>query len=120
MAVLAHTPGVAGAVPGPTNAGWTLDQVMPTTGPSTSTTGATIDHLRAVLPAGTLVGGAAAENHDLQQTLASHTPLVLGILGALGFILLLIALGAPLIAALGGWCLSQVQMLAIRGQIGQN
>jgi RND superfamily putative drug exporter len=101
MAVLAHTPGVAGAVPGPTNAGWTLDQVMPTTGPSTSTTGATIDHLRAVLPAGTLVGGAAAENHDLQQTLASHTPLVLGILGALGFILLLIALGAPLIAALG-------------------
>ncbi len=23
-------------------------------------------------------------------------------------------------ALLGGWCLSQVQMLAIRGQIGQN
>ena len=101
MAVLAHTTGVAGVVPGQTNAGWTLNQVVPTTGPSTTTTAATIDHLRQVLPAGTLIGGAAAENHDLQQTLASHTPWVLGILGVLGFLLLLIALGAPLIAAMG-------------------
>ncbi len=101
IATLAHTSGVAGVVPGPTSAGWTLDQVVPTTGPSTTATGATIDRLRQVLPAGTLVGGAAAENHDLQQTLASHTPLVLGILGILGFLLLLIALGAPLIAAMG-------------------
>jgi RND superfamily putative drug exporter len=101
MAILAHTSGVAGAVPGLTHAGWTLDQVVPTTGPSTTATGATIDHLRQVLPAGTLIGGAAAENHDLQQSLASHTPIVLAILGLLGFLLLLIALGAPLIAALG-------------------
>jgi len=101
MAILAHTSGVAGAVAGPTHAGWTLDQVVPTTGPSTTATGATIDHLRQVLPAGTLIGGAAAENHDLQQSLASHTPIVLAILGVLGFLLLLIALGAPLIAALG-------------------
>ncbi|MGA2837782.1 MAG: MMPL family transporter [Acidimicrobiales bacterium] len=101
MAVLAHTSGVAGAVPGPSNAGWTLDQVVPTTGPSTVQTGATIDHLRQVLPPGTLVGGAAAENHDLQVSLASHTPIVLAILAILGFLLLLIALGAPLIAAMG-------------------
>ncbi len=101
LTTLAHTSGVAGVVPGPTKAGWTLDQVVPTSGPSTTTTGATIDHLRQVLPAGTLVGGAAAENHDLQQSLSSDTPLVLGILGVLGFLLLLIALGAPLIAALG-------------------
>ncbi len=101
MVTLSRASGVAGAIAGPTNAGWTLDQVVPTTGPSTTTTGVTIDHLRQVLPAGTLVGGAAAENHDLQQTLASHTPLVLGILGLLGFLLLLIALGAPLIAAMG-------------------
>jgi RND superfamily putative drug exporter len=100
-ATLAHVSGVAGWMPGPTRAGWTLDQVVPTTGPSTTTTGATIDHLRQVLPVGTLIGGAAAENHDLQQSLASHTPLVLGILGVLGFLLLLIALGAPLIAAMG-------------------
>ncbi len=101
LATLSHASGVAGVVPGPTNAGWTLDQVVPTTGPSTTTTGATIDRLRQALPPGTLIGGAAAENHDLQQTLASHTPLVLGILGVLGFLLLLIALGAPLIAAMG-------------------
>ena len=101
LATLAHSAGVAGVVPGPTSAGWTLDQVVPTTGPSTTATGVTIDHLRQVLPPGTLVGGAAAENHDLQQSLASHTPLVLAILGVLGFLLLLIALGAPLIAALG-------------------
>jgi RND superfamily putative drug exporter len=101
MVILAHAPGVAGAVAGPTNAGWTLDQVVPTTGPSTTTTGTTIDHLRQILPAGTLIGGAAAENHDLQQSLASHTPIVLAILAVLGFLLLLIALGAPLIAAMG-------------------
>ena len=101
LSTLAHASGVAGVMPGPTNAGWTLDQVVPTTGPSTTATGATIDHLRRVLPAGTLIGGAAAENHDLQQALASYTPIVLAILGVLGFLLLLIALGAPLIAALG-------------------
>ena len=101
LVTLSRTSGVAGTVPGPSRAGWVLDQVVPTTGPSTTTTGATIGRLRQVLPAGTLVGGAAAENHDLQQTLSAHTPLVLGILGLLGFILLLIALGAPLIAALG-------------------
>jgi RND superfamily putative drug exporter len=101
MAIFARTSGVAGTVPGPTNAGWTLDQVVPTTGPSTAATGATIERLRLVLPAGTLVGGAAAENYDLQQSLASHTPIVLAVLGVLGFLLPLIALGAPLIAAMG-------------------
>ncbi len=101
LATLAHASGVAGVVPGPTRAGWTLDQVIPSTGPSTTATGATIDQLRQVLPLGTMIGGAAAENHDLQQTLASYTPLVLATLGILGFILLLIALGAPLIAFLG-------------------
>ena len=35
------------------------------------------------LPAGALVGGAAAENHDLEQALAAKTPLVIGVvLGA--------------------------------------
>src|SRR5208282_5016061 len=101
LSTLSHASGVAGVVPGPTRAGWTLDQVVPSTGPSTTATGATIDHLRHVLPVGTMIGGAAAENHDLQQSLASYTPLVLAILGVLGFLLLLIALGAPLIAALG-------------------
>ena len=53
------------------------------------------------LPAGALVGGAAAENHDLEAALAAKTPLVIGVVLALGFLLLLVALQAPLIAALG-------------------
>jgi RND superfamily putative drug exporter len=46
------------------------------------------------------VGGAAAENHDLEKALAAVTPLVLGIVLGLGF-LLLVTLQAPLAAALG-------------------
>ena len=101
LSTLAHTNGVAAAVPGPTADGWTLDQVVPSSGPSDPATGATIDRLRHVLPAGTLIGGAAAENHDLQRALTSRTPLVFGALAGMGFLLLLVALGAPLIAAAG-------------------
>ena len=101
LAILAHTAGVAGVVPGPDGHGWVLDQVVPSTGPSTAATGTTIDRIRHALPAGSLVGGAAAENHDLQHALSSRTPLVFGILAMMGFLLLLIALGAPLIAAAG-------------------
>jgi putative drug exporter of the RND superfamily len=101
LAVLAHQPGLAATVAGPTNGTWALDQVVPATGPSTAATGATIDRLRHVLPPGSLVGGAAAENHDLQRALAAKTPLVFGVLAAVGFLLLLVALGAPLVAAAG-------------------
>src|SRR6185312_13020036 len=48
----------------------------------------------------TLVGGASAENHDLEHALQSKTPLVIGAVLALGFLLLLFALRPPLIAAL--------------------
>jgi putative drug exporter of the RND superfamily len=101
LVALRHASGVAAVVPGPTAGGWTLDQVVPTTGPSTPATGATIDRLRHSLPPGSLVGGAAAENYDLQHALASRTPLVFGLLAGMGFLLLLVALGAPLIAAAG-------------------
>jgi putative drug exporter of the RND superfamily len=101
LATLDHTRGVAAVMAGPTSNGWVLDQVVPATGPSTAATGATIDRIRHALPSGSLVGGAAAENHDLQHALASRTPLVFGVLAAMGFLLLLIALGAPLIAAAG-------------------
>jgi RND superfamily putative drug exporter len=47
------------------------------------------------------VGGAAAENHDLEQVLSDRTPLVVGVVLVLGFLLLLVALQAPLAAALG-------------------
>ena len=52
-------------------------------------------------PPGSLVGGAAAENHDLEEALSSRTPLVVGVVLVLGFLLLLLALQAPLIAAVG-------------------
>ena len=101
LATLSHDRGVAAVVPGRSSGGWTLDQVVPTTGPSTVATGATIDRLRQELPAGTLIGGAAAENHDLQQSLTRSAPIVVAILLVMGFLLLLIALGAPLVAAAG-------------------
>jgi RND superfamily putative drug exporter len=101
LTTLARDHGVAATMTGPTRAGWTVNQVVPATGPSTVATGATIDRLRSELPAGSLVGGAAAENHDLQAALTRQAPLVMGILLATGFVLLLIALGAPLIAAAG-------------------
>jgi len=81
--------------------GLALIQATPTTDPSSSITGRTIDRLRSALPAGALVGGAAAENHDLEQALVAKTPLVIGVVLMLGFLLLLVALQAPLIAALG-------------------
>ena len=57
--------------------------------------------LRAELPPAALVGGPAAENHDLEAALAAKTPLVIGVVLGLGFLLLLVAFQAPLIAALG-------------------
>jgi RND superfamily putative drug exporter len=47
------------------------------------------------------VGGAAAENHDLEAALAHATPLVIGVVLLLGFALLLVALQAPVIALVG-------------------
>ena len=47
---------------------------------------ATIYRLRADLPADSLVGGAAAENHDLERVLSSRTPIVFGLLIVLGFL----------------------------------
>jgi len=74
---------------------------MPTAGPSTVAFGAAVDRLRSELPAGALIGGPAAENHDLEAALQAKTPLVIGVVLALGFLLLLVAFRAPLVAALG-------------------
>jgi RND superfamily putative drug exporter len=101
-AIARRHPGVAQvSAPQPGGSGLALVQATPTTDPSCSATGRTIDGLRAALPRGALVGGAAAENHDLERALAAKTPLVIGVVLALGFLLLLVALQAPLIAALG-------------------
>ncbi|MCF2530324.1 MMPL family transporter [Yinghuangia soli] len=63
--------------------------------------GDTLDRLRAGLPEDALVGGAAAENLDLQTALDAKTPLVIGVVLGLGFLLLVFALRAPLAALLG-------------------
>ncbi|HTS72623.1 MAG TPA: MMPL family transporter [Gaiellaceae bacterium] len=101
-AVARRDPGIARVAPVRVGGnGLALVQAIPTTDPSSKATGSTIDRLRGALPADALVGGAAAENHDLESALASKTPLVIGVVLALGFLLLLVALQAPLIAALG-------------------
>jgi RND superfamily putative drug exporter len=99
--ILSHDPGIAAAIPAGTSNGWVMTLALPTTDASAKATGATIDRIRRDLPAGSLVGGAAAENHDLERALSARTPLVFGLLIGLGFLLLLIALGSPLVAFVG-------------------
>jgi RND superfamily putative drug exporter len=93
--------GVAGLMPTQTSDGYALITAIPKQDPSNPAVGTTIDRLRAILPSGSLVGGAVAETHDLQATLSAKAPLVIGVVLALGFLLLLIALQAPLLAAAG-------------------
>ena len=101
-AVAARDRGVASVGPiQPGAAGLASAQAVPTTDPSRAATGDTIDRLRERLPASVLVGGAAAENHDLEAALRARAPLVIGVVLLLGFLLLLLALQAPLVAALG-------------------
>jgi len=95
-------PGIAGTLPPQPGAGeQVLIQAIPRSDPSSEDLGLTVDRLRGELPPTVLVGGAAAENHDLEAALAAKTPLVIGIVLGLGFLLLLIAFQAPLIAAIG-------------------
>ncbi|HEX8976648.1 MAG TPA: MMPL family transporter, partial [Solirubrobacteraceae bacterium] len=93
--------GVAALMPTQRSAGYALITAIPKQDPSNPAVGSTIDRLRAKLPSGALIGGAVAENHDLQAALSAKTPLVIGVVLGLGFLLLLIALQAPLLAAVG-------------------
>ena len=95
-------PGIARVLP-PQQGGGGLAvvQAVPKADPSAPSTGAVIERLRERLPGDALVGGSVAENHDLEEALAARTPLVIGVVLGLGFLLLLYALRAPLIAAAG-------------------
>jgi RND superfamily putative drug exporter len=93
--------GIAALGPAQANEGYVLLTAIPKQDPSDPAVGRTIDRLRDALPAGALIGSAVAENHDLQAALSAKTPLVIGVVMALGFVLLLVALQAPLIAAVG-------------------
>jgi RND superfamily putative drug exporter len=102
VATLERDSGIARVVPAQRGRdGLALVQAIPAQDPSSKEVGRTVDRLREGLPGDFLVGGAAAENHDLEQALASKTALVIGIVLVLGFLLLLVALQAPLIAAVG-------------------
>ena len=95
-------PGIAQVMPTqPGSGGLALVTAVPRQDPSNPVVGATIERLRARVPAGTVLGGAVAENHDLQHLLSAKTALVIGVVLALGFLLLLVALQAPLLAAAG-------------------
>ncbi len=100
-ALVQRDPGIASLMPTRTSGGLALVTAVPRQDPSNPAVGRTIDRLRAELPAGALIGGAVAENHDLQAALSAKTPLVIGVVLVLGFLLLLIALQAPLLAAAG-------------------
>ena len=103
-AVLSQDSGISGAMPAmPATDGssYALIQAVPTVDPSDPALSDTVDRLRADLPSSAYLGGAAVENLDLKTQLDDSTPLVIGVILALGFLLLLVALQAPLIALLG-------------------
>ncbi|WP_168702411.1 MMPL family transporter [Gordonia paraffinivorans] len=78
-----------------------LLQALPSVDPSDERMTTIVGDLRAHLPEGALVGGAPAENLDLQQALNDYFPLVVAVILVLGFLLLLVSLQAPLIALIG-------------------
>jgi RND superfamily putative drug exporter len=97
---LAHDdPGVAQVLPAATAGDLALVTAVPRHDPSDPAVGQTIERLRDGLPPGALLGGAVAETHDLEVALDASTPLVIGVVLLLSFVVLLIALRAPLIAA---------------------
>lgn len=99
--VLRSDPGIAAVQPPASGRdGTVLIGATPGMDPSDSRLGETIDGLRDNLPDGVLLGGASAENHDLEVALADTTAPVIAIVLFLGFLLLLVALRAPILAGI--------------------
>lgn len=101
---LRQTPDIVAVYPpqtSPAGSRTSLITVISDIDPSTPEAGGVIAKIRSEMPAGVLVGGPVAENHDLDQTLRDRAPIVIGIVMMLGFLLLLFALQGLLIAALG-------------------
>jgi putative drug exporter of the RND superfamily len=103
-AVLTADEGITAAMrpmPAADDSGLVLVQAVPTADPSDPELDDTVDRLRSELPDSAVVGGAAVENLDLKAQLDESTPVVIGVVLVLGFLLLLVALQAPLISLLG-------------------
>ena len=102
VAALEADPGVESVLPAQGGSGdLALVSAVPVGEPSGDGVRSAIDRLRTDLPADALIGGAVAENYDLELALVDATPLVIGVVLLLGFLLLLFALRAPLIALAG-------------------
>ncbi len=104
LTTLRQDPGIAGVLPPQISASrpsLSLIDVVPSVDPSSPKLATTLARLRSELPPGALVGGAAAENIDLQHALVVKTPQVIGLVLLLGFLLLVVALRALLVALLG-------------------
>ena len=93
-AALERTPGVAAVAPPEQRGRLALTRARPVSARSDI-----VESVRSTLPDRTLVGGAAAEAHDLESTLASRLPLVYGLVVVVGFALLLLVVRAPVAAA---------------------
>lgn len=101
-AVMKADPEIAQVMPAmPGQGDLIMVQAVPVSDPSSPAMGETIDRLRGDLPAEASLGGASTENHDLETALSDKTALVIGVVMLLGFLLLLFALRAPVVAALG-------------------
>ncbi|MDX3246400.1 MMPL family transporter [Streptomyces sp. ME18-1-4] len=114
---IADNSGIAAVMPAADatdDSGLAMIQAVPLADPSDPALADTVHTLRNGLPDKTLVGGAAVENLDLQQTLKDKTPLVMGIVLVLGFLLLVVALQAPLVALIG----TVTNLLATAGAFG--
>jgi RND superfamily putative drug exporter len=100
LAALEHSPGVAVTAPPERRGRLVLTRVRPDGRGRLQPGGSEfVDRVRSHLPEGAVVGGAAAEAHDLERALASRLPLVYGLVVAVGFVLLLLVVRAPIAAA---------------------
>lgn len=96
------TPGIGMVFPAqPGAAGSQMITAIGAYDPSSSEAMDLVSTLRDRLPSDVLVGGPVAENYDLDQTLSSYAPIIIGIVLLLGFLLLLFALQAIFIAVAG-------------------
>ena len=92
---------VTPAMPAGDDSGLVMFQAVPEVDPSDEVMTGILSDLRADLPKSALVGGAPAENIDLQDALDTWLPVIIGVILVLGFLLLLVALRAPLTALVG-------------------
>jgi RND superfamily putative drug exporter len=101
-AQVSSTEGIVMAFPPQAGAdGASIIQAVGAYDPSTREALDLVPALRADLPEGVLVGGPVAENHDLDDTLGAMAPIVIGVVLVLGFVLLVIALQALVVAFVG-------------------